>query len=179
MDDERFSLTAHRSRTFDLLESWTHIPGVLVDLHLTVIRSNVLARALTPGFSQDVNLARFTFLDPLVIRDGSLWSDASAQILGMLRESFDHHGTDRELLTIVDELSAESRDFSQVWPEELSSAIPAGKVTFVDTAVGPITLGYSLILFPGICDDILVAFRALDEPSQANLGRLIISIQGR
>ena len=175
MDDYEISLALHRSKTRDLIESWSHTPAVLVDRHLEVLHSNPLARALSESFWDGANLARFTFLHPDVTRTADCWEDTAEQVAAMLRGSLEQHEQDRAFLAIVGELSAKSWDFSDAWAKN-EQPRSSGVATFLDTEVGEVTLGYHLTRVPENYDDTLILFGPADAESKMSLERLAAAV---
>lgn len=165
-------LEKQRARVSARLCEWGHLPAILLDRHLDVLCSSALASALSPSFQKGTNLARFTFLEPHEARETNSFRAAAAQIAGMLNDSLEQHHPDAGFLSIVGELSAKSRAFSQEWAKESIGAEPAGVTTFINTAVGDITLGYSLVRIPKNNDDTLLMFCSLDDETDAALAQL-------
>ena len=171
MDDYDFSLALRRAETQKLIDSWSHTPAVLVDRHLEVLSSNPLARALSESFRVGMNLARFTFLHPDVIRTADCWEDTAAQVAAMLRGSLERHDEDRAFLAIVGELSAKSWDFSGAWAGA-GQPQPSGLVNFLGTEAGDLTLSYHLTRLPENYDDTLILFGPADDTSKTALAVL-------
>lgn len=172
-EDDESPVHGQRVRVSRHLATWSQIPAVLVDRHLTVLSSNALARSLSVGFAVGENLARFTFLDPQISRGGEAFRAVAEQIAGMLNDSLDEHSVDSEFQAIVGELSVKSRDFSEAWATESIGAKPTGIATFFASPVGTITLGYSLVKIPEDPDDTLLIFCAIDDVTQVVLSTLI------
>ena len=147
---------------------------MLVDRHLNVLVSNLLARALSDSFVETTNLAQFTFLDPEVVRDADCWADTATQVAALLRDSLDQHDEDRAFLAIVGELAAKSWDFSDAWALR-GQAKTTGVATFLGTEAGDINLSYHLTRIPHDFDDTLIIFRPLDDVSARALDRLAAS----
>ncbi|MFB2554152.1 MmyB family transcriptional regulator [Herbiconiux liangxiaofengii] len=173
MEHDELSMHAHRARTREQMQTWTHLGAVLVDRHLQVLASNALARALSPGFQEGMNLARYTFLSSEVPRDRDCWDAAAAQVAGMLRESIDQHAVDQSFVGIVGELAATSQEFSDAWAEESIPSKLAGELSFLDTAIGTVSLGYTVTRAPERFDDLLIICRPLTEAARADVDRLV------
>lgn len=164
-----------RAALSDLLASWTSIPAFLCDRLFTVVVSNAAAAALSQGFTEGTNLARFAFLGPDVNRDHASWQEASAQMAALLRESLDDHEPDRDFHTIIGELSVHSREFSVAWADESRRATSRGVVHFDHTPAGRITCAYYMLTVPGSEDDVLFIWQPVDDVSRARLDELIES----
>jgi len=171
MDEYEISLALRRSKTQELIDSWSHTPAVLVDRHLEVLSSNPLARALSESFLVGMNLARFTFLHPDVVRTADCWEETAAQVAAMLRGSLEQHDEDRTFLAIVGELSAKSWDFSGAWAGD-GQPQPSGVANFLGTEAGDLTLSYHLTRVPDNYDDTLILFGPADDMSKTALGVL-------
>ncbi|MCS5732779.1 MmyB family transcriptional regulator [Herbiconiux daphne] len=167
-DETRAGITA-------MLSSWSGVPALLCDRHLTVLASNAAARALSPGFAEGVNLARFTFLEPEVNRDHDMYDAAANQVAALLRESLDEHHGDAAFRAIVGDLSVLSLDFAAAWADESLSARASGVIDFADTPVGLIQMGYQVLRVPGSEDDSLLVWGPADEASANALARLLAS----
>lgn len=172
MHDDAASVRS-RAALSDLLASWTTIPAFLCDRFFTVLASNDAAAALSQGFTEGTNLARFAFLEPDVDRGHANWHEASAQMAALLRESLDEHEPDSAVDTIVGELSVHSRDFSVAWADESRRATSRGIVPFDDSPVGRITCSYYMLTVPESDDDVLFIWQPVDEVSRSRLDELI------
>jgi len=175
IEEYEFSLALRRSKTRELVQSWSHTPAVLVDRHLNVLVSNLLARALSDSFVETTNLAQFTFLDPEVVRDADCWADTATQVAALLRDSLDQHDEDRAFLAIVGELAAKSWDFSDAWALR-GQAKATGVATFLGTEAGDINLSYHLTRVPENFDDTLILFGTVDDESKDALDRLAAAL---
>ena len=162
-----------RDEMRDLLASWRAVPAFVCDRHFTVVASNAAACAMSPAFAEGTNLARFTFLEPDVDRDHSMWPEAAGQVAALLRESLDEHEADASFHTIVGELSAHSRDFSIAWADDARTAKTRGVVPFDETPVGPIVLAYQLLTVPGHDRDVLFVWQPVDDESIRGLRELL------
>ncbi|MDO9394998.1 MAG: hypothetical protein Q7T71_00485 [Herbiconiux sp.] len=156
-----------------MLSSWTGVPALLCDRHLTVLASNAAARALSPGFAEGVNLARFTFLEPDVNRDHHMYDTAANQVAALLRESLDEYHGDAAFRAIVGDLSVLSLDFATAWADDSLAARASGVIDFADSPVGLLRMGYQLLRVPGSEDDSLLVWAAADEVSAHRLTRLL------
>ncbi|MFG6477151.1 hypothetical protein ACFXP7_12265 [Microbacterium sp. P06] len=137
MSDDRRDPDSLRAR----VDSLERVPALVRDRHLSVLASNALARSLSPGFAEGVNLARYAFIESADCAGASGWDAATSQIAAMLRESLDNHQGDGPFRRIVGELSATSAAFSEAWADEAPPA-RQGVATFLDTEVGDLTLLY-------------------------------------
>jgi hypothetical protein len=167
----------------EALESWSHSPAVLLDRHLTVESSTMLARAVSPSFVEGVNLAVFTFVDAGSLcsdRDDPAadpqagWDSSADQVVAMLRESLDRHEPDDSFRRIVGELSTRSSAFAQKWAGE-TSARNTGSVVIEHAVVGPLMLDY--LLMPAAEDHVLMVLRPRTAQSRAALRQLADAVR--
>lgn len=165
--------TTERSTGPDrLLAFRDSVPAILCDRRLRVLDSTPLARALSPAFLPGVNLARFAFLSPERNPGHPRWREMSAVVAGLLRDSLDQHDEDRASLRIVGELSAKSREFSEIWADAEANPRTSGFIEFEETAVGRVRATYTVLNVPGYEDDALMVFVPADEESRTAVARL-------
>lgn len=148
------------------------VPAILYDRRLQVLDATPLARALSPAFAPGVNLARFAFLSPERNAEHPRWREMSAVVAGLLRDSLDQHDEDRASQRIVGELSAKSREFSEIWaaPEMLPRT--SGYIEFEGTAVGTVRTDYTVLNVPDYEDNALMVFVPVDEEARIAVARL-------
>lgn len=91
------------------------VPAMAVGRCLDCLASNPLARALSPNFAPGHNLLRALFLDPAERRLHIDWKEATAGVVGGLRQFAAGEAADPRLDAIVDELCAQSDEFSALW----------------------------------------------------------------
>jgi hypothetical protein len=164
-----------RRRLKDRVESVGGVPALVRDRHLTVIASNPLARALSPGFTEGVNLARFTFIDSAGYEGAECWGAATAEVAAMLRASLDQHADDTPFRTVVGELSATSAPFSEQWAAEAAPS-RRGVARFLDTMVGDLTLVYSEEWIDDAQDEALLVLRPADSEAEGRLEELAVLV---
>ncbi|MGD8195386.1 hypothetical protein ACEXQB_012925 [Herbiconiux sp. P18] len=155
-----------------LVEAIENLPVVAHDRHLTVIDSNALARALTPFFEVGVNLARSAFLDESVGHGEPTWPALAEDIGAGFRLSLDRHEADDEFRSVIGELAAQSRSFSEVFARDSSSVRGSGAWTFRPGDGPPLTLVFHRLPVPGDEHDTLLVWRAADAASERGLAAL-------
>jgi len=168
-DDES---ARRRAEIREFLDSWQTFPAFLRDRYLNVVASNELARLLSPSFEVGVNLALFTFLEPMVENCNPGWVEVAEAVAAELRDSVDQHDLDASFSGIVGELSAKSRPFARAWADETPAKV-AGSAWFDNDLAGPMTLAYQQLRVPEQYDDVLVVWRPTDAASQLAMSRLI------
>ena len=159
-------------RPQSLLSSWSDVPAVLIDRHLTVVESNRLAKALTPGFVPGVNLVRFAFLDPELDLEVGLWGPITRQLAGMLKEALEEGDEDAAFHEVIGELSARSRAFSVTWAEEPLPVRRTGRAIFVGTQAGDVELRYTLFRVPGDGQETVIVLGSGNSSSRSALRAL-------
>lgn len=158
-----------------LISGWAMVPAFVRDRHLTVVAANPLARSLSAGFAEGVNLARFAFLGPTENPDESVCPTSASQVAAMLRDSLDQHEEDSSFRALVGELSAQSPEFAAAWAHS-ERASQSGVVTLFPPGVGPIELSYHQLLIPEAFDDVLMVFGAIDSRGADALNRLSAAV---
>lgn len=166
----------HNRNREHLLAFWTSVPAVLCDRRLNVLDSTPLARALSPAFAPGVNLARFSFLSPERRSDHPRWREMSGVVAGLLRESLDQHDEDRTSQRIIGELSAKSREFSEVWASPETYPRTSGLIEFEGTKAGDVRVAFNVLRIPGQADDAVILFVPMDDDSRSAVARLTNSV---
>ena len=112
-----------------LLDAMPAVPAVVLHGRLDVLASNALGRALFPwlGAAGDpVNNARIVFLDPPSKSFFREWDKVANDTVALLRAEAGRDPYDKELSSLVGELSTRSEDFRVRWAATTSgSTTPA------------------------------------------------------
>jgi transcriptional regulator with XRE-family HTH domain len=91
------------------------MPAIVVSRCLDVLAANALARALSPGFAPGQNFLRWRLSEPAA-RDFFVdWDEATDVAVSGLREAAGSDPEDPRLRTLIDELSAASLRFRELW----------------------------------------------------------------
>jgi transcriptional regulator with XRE-family HTH domain len=160
-----------------LLDSMTDAAAFVRNSRLDILSANRLGYALySEAFSnpdRPANLARFVFLDPRA-RDFYVdWDGIADAGAGSLRAAAGRDPYDRDLTTLVGELSMRSDDFRERWAAHDVRQYQAGTQSFRHPLVGELTLAYEALELAADVDQILVAYTAApNSPSLAALRRL-------
>jgi transcriptional regulator with XRE-family HTH domain len=93
------------------------MPALVVSRYQDVLAANAVAAALSPGFAVGQNLSRWRFLDPAARQVYPDWDDATALVVGGLRELSAVDPDDPQLLALIAELSGRSERFKQLWDQ--------------------------------------------------------------
>jgi len=131
----------------DTLVDQFGVPAVVVGRYLDCLASNALARALSPNFAPGRNLLRQMFLDPSERHLHVDWDDATAGVVGGLRQVAGTEA-DPRLEAIVDELRAQSQRFAMLWDRADIGYRPAGTSHMRHPRVGELHLIRNRFLIP-------------------------------
>jgi hypothetical protein len=100
--------------TEELIEQFA-MPAIVASRCLDVLAANAIARALSPGFAPGQNFLCWRFLDPAA-RDLYVdWDEATDVAVSGLREAAGSDPDDPRLRSMIDELSAVSERFQELW----------------------------------------------------------------
>lgn len=99
----------------DQLIDQISLPAIVANRYQDVLASNAIARALSPGFAPGENFLRWRLLAPAA-RDFFVdWDEATEVAVSGLRESAAGDLRDPRLQALIDELSAASDRFRELW----------------------------------------------------------------
>jgi transcriptional regulator with XRE-family HTH domain len=99
----------------DVLIEQFAMPAIVVSRCLDVLAANSIARALSPGFALGQNYLRWRLLEPTA-RDLYVdWDEATDVAVSGLREAAGSDPDDPRLQSVIDELSAASERFRELW----------------------------------------------------------------
>src|SRR3954447_23176970 len=91
------------------------LPAIVGNRYQDVLAANAIARALSPGFAPGENFLRWRLLAPAA-RDFFVdWDEATEVAVSGLRESAAGDLSDPRLRALIDELSAGSDRFRELW----------------------------------------------------------------
>ncbi|MCX4451209.1 helix-turn-helix transcriptional regulator [Streptomyces sp. NPDC087866] len=137
--------TPHRSLQW-MLDAVTAGPALVRNGRMDVLAVNPLARAFyadlyaAPG--NQLNLARFQFLDPAARRFYPDWERFADMCVPVLRSEAGRNPYDKDLHDLVGELSTRSEEFRIRWGAHNVRHHGAGTKRFHHQAVGELTLAY-------------------------------------
>jgi len=131
----------------DTLVDQLGVPALVVGRCLDCLASNALARALSPNFAPGRNLLRQLFLDPAERQLHVDWDDATAGVVGGLRQVAAAEA-DPRLDAIVDELRSQSERFGTLWDRADVGYRPAGTSHMHHPQVGELHLMRNRFLIP-------------------------------
>ena len=111
---EQLDLETAADGTDELIDQFS-MPAIVASRCLDVLAANPLARALSPGFAPGRNFLRWRLLEPAA-RDFFVdWDEATDVAVSGLREAAGSDPDDPRLRALVDELSAASARFRELW----------------------------------------------------------------
>jgi len=111
---EQLDLETAADGTDELIDQFS-MPAIVASRCLDVLAANPLARALSPGFTPGRNFLRWRLLEPAA-RDFFVdWDEATDVAVSGLREAAGSDPDDPRLRALVDELSAASARFRELW----------------------------------------------------------------
>jgi transcriptional regulator with XRE-family HTH domain len=98
----------------ELIEQFA-MPAIVVSRCLDVLAANSIARALSPGFALGQNYLRWRLLEPAARDLYVEWDEATDVAVSGLREAAGTDPDDPRLQSVIDELSAASERFRELW----------------------------------------------------------------
>ena len=126
-------------------------PATITNARGDYLGANTLGHALfAPLFDSPEgapNGARFTVLDPVAKTFWLDWERIARDIVGTLRSYQGRNPHDRELCTLVDELSARSEPFRTWWAAHTVHAHRTGVKAIRHPIVGELELNYEMVEF--------------------------------
>ena len=91
------------------------MPAIVASRCQDVLAANPMARALSPGFTPGQNFLRWRLLDPAARELYVDWDEATDIAVSGLREAAGSDPDDPRLQALIDELSATSERFRELW----------------------------------------------------------------
>src|SRR6201993_778691 len=111
---EQSDLEAVADGLDELIDQFS-MPAIVANRYQDVLAANAIARALSPGFAPGQNFLRWRLLAPAA-RDFFVdWDEATEVAVSGLRESAAGDLGDPRLRALIDELSAASDRFRELW----------------------------------------------------------------
>jgi transcriptional regulator with XRE-family HTH domain len=123
------------------------LPAVILDRYGVVLDANSSASVLSPGFAPGQNLARWLVLDPAAQDLYVDWEKATAIAVSETREGAGGDLDDPGLRALIDELTAASPRFRQLWARA-DVGYHAGAIEMRHPEVGELHLHRSSLTVP-------------------------------
>lgn len=144
-----------------LLDSMDRTPAVVLDRRMTVMAWNALADAVF-GYSGTAakarSIPRHVLLDPVAHDLYPEWQAVAAQCVAHLRMLAGHHQEDRQLTSLVGELSLKSEDFRRLWADHQVRECAYGVKRIRHPVAGLLTFPYETLTVPGDGDQTLLVY---------------------
>ncbi|MFF1833861.1 helix-turn-helix transcriptional regulator [Streptomyces sp. NPDC058231] len=158
-----------------LLDTIDRAPAFVLGRRMDVLAWNALGDALV-GFSRMPaaarNMPRQVFLEPAARELYPEWAAVAAETVAHLRLDAGLHPTDRQLATLVGELSLRSEDFRRLWADHQVKAKTYGVKRIQHPVAGELTLPYETLALPGDPDRSLVVYTP--EPGTETAERIAL-----
>jgi transcriptional regulator with XRE-family HTH domain len=143
-----------------LINSWTSTPAFVQDRLMNVLAANPIARMLSPHYAPGHNLLRAAFLDPEDRAFRQDWERATENGVAGLRALIGADVDDPDLVELVDELSARSDRFRELWSRHDVKMRAGGIIRFKHPEVGPLELHGEKLTISGTENLMMVVFHA-------------------
>ncbi|WP_020120813.1 helix-turn-helix transcriptional regulator [Streptomyces canus] len=158
-----------------LLDSMDRTPAFVLDRRMTVLAWNALADAVF-GYSGTTartrSIPRQVFLDPAARDLYPEWQAVASQCVAHLRVLAGHHQDDRELTSLVGELSLKSEDFRRLWADHQVKECAYGVKRLRHPVAGLLVFAYETLTVPGDGDQSLLVYTP--EPGSETAERLAL-----
>ncbi|WP_263995269.1 helix-turn-helix domain-containing protein [Mycobacterium yunnanensis] len=145
-----------------LLDHGLRVPAFAVDLGLNILAINATGRALYSGFDDTDNLARMVFLDPAAQSFYPNWHHVATQTVGNLRWGLTAFPGDDRITEVVDELSAQSSVFTELWATHHVRPRTGEDKLFHHPQLGELRLHFEALELADAPDQRLFVYCALD-----------------
>jgi transcriptional regulator with XRE-family HTH domain len=161
-----------------LLERLDPTPAFVLGRRMDVLAWNTMAAALLGDFGSlpaaRRNMIWLLFLHPPTRSRYVNWADNARESIAHLRAAYGRHPDDPAMIELVDELSAKSVEFRELWARRDVREKGYGRKVVDHPDVGRLELEYETLRLPD-SDQMLVSFTApADSPSQAALDLLAV-----
>ncbi|WP_406450884.1 helix-turn-helix transcriptional regulator [Streptomyces sp. NBC_00876] len=158
-----------------LLDTLDRAPAFILGRRMDVLAWNALGDAVV-GFSRmpaaERNMPRQTFLEPAARELYPDWAAVAAETVAYLRLDAGLHPDDKQLATLVGELSMKSEDFRRLWADHQVKAKTYGVKRIGHPVVGALTLPYETLALPGDVGQSLVVYTP--EPGSETAERIAL-----
>ncbi|MEU9318541.1 helix-turn-helix transcriptional regulator [Streptomyces sp. NPDC048295] len=163
-----------------LLDSLTAAPAFVLGRRMDVLAWNALGDALV-GFSRmpaaERNMPRQVFLRPAARELYPDWAAVAAETVAHLRLDAGLHPDDKQLATLVGELSLRSDDFRRLWADHQVKSKTYGVKRIAHPLAGELVLPYETLAAAGDPGQCLVVYTP--EPGSETAARVALLADGR
>ncbi|MEV7071141.1 helix-turn-helix transcriptional regulator [Streptomyces sp. NPDC093990] len=158
-----------------MIDAMDRSPAFVLDRRMTVLAWNPVADAVF-GYSgatdEARSIPRYVFLDPAARDFYPEWPAVAAQSVAHLRILAAHHQDDRELTSLVGELSLKSEDFRRLWADHQVKECAYGVKRLQHPVAGLLVFPYETLTIPGDGDQSLLVYTP--EPGSETEERLAL-----
>ncbi|MFC6022698.1 helix-turn-helix transcriptional regulator [Plantactinospora solaniradicis] len=161
-----------------LMESLGGVPAILLGRRTNILAANPTARLLIHDFpampARERNVVRWVLLSEKARTIHRDWEAAAAGLVGMLRMDYGRHPHDERTAELVEELSAKSEVFTQLWSSRhVAKKMVADSKVIEHPIVGPIRLHVEAVQTTEDDDQILnVLIPGCDSASESAMRHL-------
>ncbi|MFF3954484.1 helix-turn-helix transcriptional regulator [Streptomyces sp. NPDC001890] len=158
-----------------VLDSLAGAPAFVLGRRMDVLAWNALGDAVV-GFSRmpaaERNMPRQVFLEPAARELYPDWAAVAAETVAYLRLDAGLHPNDRQLATLVGELSLKSEDFRRLWADHQVKSKTGGVKRINHAVAGELVLPYETLAAAGDPGQSLVVYTP--EPGSETAERLAL-----
>ncbi|MEU0204729.1 helix-turn-helix transcriptional regulator [Streptomyces canus] len=158
-----------------MIDAMDRTPAFVLDRRMTVLAWNPLADAVF-GYSGTTakarSIPRHVFLDPAARDFYPDWQAVAAQSVAHLRVLAGHHQDDRELTSLVGELSLKSEHFRRLWADHQVKECAYGVKRLQHPVAGLLVFPYETLTIPGDGHQTLLVYTP--EPGSETAERLAL-----
>ncbi|WP_214412464.1 helix-turn-helix transcriptional regulator [Sphaerisporangium fuscum] len=167
-----------RPEVLRMLEMMDAMPAFVLGRRMDILAWNALADAVV-GFGEwpeaERNTARHTFLDPSATTFYRDWPQVARETVAYLRLDSGRHPGDPELTALVEELTARSEMFGELWARHDVKEKTHGVKLIRHPVAGDLDFGYETLALPGDPDQLIVTYTTVaGSPTDERL-RLLTS----
>lgn len=156
----------------DLLIDQMAMPAIVANRYQDVLAANAIARALSPMYAPGQNFLRWRLVDPAAKEFFVDWDEATDVAVSGLREVAGSASDDPGLRALIDELSAVSARFRELWARA-DVGYRTGVAHFRHPVVGDLYLRRNRLTIPHSGGQHLIVFHAEPgSPSATGLEKL-------
>lgn len=144
-----------------LLDTMDRAPAFVLGRRMDILAWNALGDAVV-GFSrmppEERNMPRQVFLNPQARELYPDWPAVAAETVAYLRLDAGQHPHDKELATLVGELSLGSEDFRRLWADHQVKEKTYGTKRMTHPVAGELSMPYETLTVSGEPDQVLVVY---------------------
>jgi transcriptional regulator with XRE-family HTH domain len=155
-----------------LIDGWDHAPAYVVNSRLDVLVRNLVADALYEGLEHSDNLLRLALLNPASRGFYLDWDLDTTSKVAHLRATAGLNSDDPDMIELVEELTAGSEEFRQMWARHDVKGRTRAPVRFHRDDVGDVITTMEVLTIDGSPGQKLIVFQA--EPGSPSEHALIV-----